>query len=385
MAITSRAFKLAATACAVAAYIIPLASAQLSGGPRADGSIILYDRAGFGGEAIQIDSIVPSMSEARFNDRASSIEIRGGPWEVCVDGGFRGRCEIITRDIADLSQIRLNNTISSVRPVGQGRPGGGPRGGGLGHDGGAPIVLYSGEDFRGEARGVFSDERGLDRFNDRARSVRVNSGAWLLCEDVDYRGRCEYVDRDIRDLREIGLHGRLSSLQLTSFDQGPGSEAITLFQHPDFRGDYLGFDQDVRGLSQYNFNDQISSIRVTEGSWLICEDGDFRGRCEIINGDIRSLSDLGMNDRISSFRRLRPGDRHGDGYGRGRPGQNGGVKGDQGFDGEHTVFFPNPTDRYGNRIRNGSGQATRFCQSLGLDGAVYKGRGSYLVDVLCQK
>ena len=66
MAITSRAFKLAATACAAAACILPLASAQLSGGPRGDRGIILYDRAGFDGEAVQIDTAVPSLSDARF-------------------------------------------------------------------------------------------------------------------------------------------------------------------------------------------------------------------------------------------------------------------------------------------------------------------------------
>lgn len=315
MALTSSVFKIAATAFAAAACLLPLASAQLAGGPRGDRTL-----AGIGG------------------------------------GNHR-----------------------------------------------APIVLYTSEDFRGEALSFDRDERGLGRFNDRARSVRVNRGVWLLCDDVNFGGRCEYVDRDVRDLRQIGLHGRVSSIKLTPYPEGPGRQAITLFQHNDFRGPFLSFDEEVPSLGQYNFRDQVSSIRVSEGRWLICEDANFRGQCEIIRGDVRSLSDIGMNDRISSLRRARPGDRPrggygprpggNDGYGNGHPrprgsghGHGGGSFGnDRGFEGQDTVFFPRPTNRYGDPIRNGSGQATRFCRDMGFRSAEYKGRGSYLVDVLCEK
>ena len=409
MTLKTRALKFAVSACAAAALILPAASAQLAGGPQG-GGVILFDQSGFSGEAVQIDSAVSSLSDARFNDKASSIQVLSGRWEVCTNGNFGGRCEIIRNDNLDLQGIGLNNNISSIRPAGS-RRGTGPRAtnGGVRSDfpigpnvnDSGPITLFSEENFRGEVRSFDRDVRRLSsvNFNDRARSVRVISGVWLLCEDANFGGRCEYVDRDIPDLRRLGLRGNISSISLSPYDVGPGAHAITLFQHDNFGGAFLGFDEEVRDLGQYNYNDTASSIRITSGRWLICEDRDFRGACEVVRGDVRDLSSVYLNDRITSLRQARSGDRsrpRANGYGYGDndyprggnggygPGSNyGGTSG--GFEGEDTVFFPRPTDRFGDPIRNGSGSATRFCRDIGLRGAAYKGDGRYLEDVLCEK
>lgn len=401
MAMKSRALKFAATLSAAAALLVPMAAAQLQGGPRSDRGVVLFDQAGLTGEAVQIDSEVRSLSDARFNDKASSIQVLGGRWEVCSDGNFGGKCTIIRNDVFDLQSLGLNNNISSIRPARS--RGDGPRAvnGGIGNRGdrpvygdGGPIVLFSQEDFRGEARSFNGDVRRLStaNFNDRARSVRVNSGVWLLCEDANFGGRCEYVDSSVRDLRRIGLRGNISSISLTPYDRGPGNHAITLFQHDNFRGAFLGFDEGVRDLSQYNYNDTASSIRVTSGRWLVCEDRDFRGACEIIRGSVRDLDSVYLNDRITSFRPAARDDRpRGGRSGNGGYGYGGGGYGGQsgqyggGFEGDETVFFPRPTDRYGDRIYNGEGRATRFCRDIGFRGAAYKGRGRFLKDVLCEK
>lgn len=313
MAMKSRALKFVATACAAAACLLPIASAQLSGGPRGGGGLILHDGYGFTANAIEVDGPVSSMSDARFNDRASSIQVLGGRWEVCTDGRFRGRCEIITRDVRDLRSIGMDNKISSVRRA--------ERGGGFGPGPNRP---------RGD--------------------------------------RPDY-----------------------------GSGGITLFRDGNFRGDYRSFNSEIRSLGSVGFNDRASSIEVTSGRWYVCEHSDFRGRCEVIDRSFRSLSEIGLNDRISSLRPARRGDRsNGYGYGnngyghggqrpRGGYGHGGGYGNDRGYDGQDTVFFPRPTDRYGQRIQNGSGQATRFCRDMGFRGAEYKGNGRYLKDVLCEK
>ena len=319
MTLKTRALKIAVSACAAAALILPSSSAQLAGGPHGGGGVILFDQTGFSGEAVQIDSAVSSLSDARFNDKASSIQVLSGRWEVCTNGNFGGRCEIIRNDNLDLKGIGLNNNISSIRPAGS--RGTGPRAinGGVRSDipigpnvaDSGPITLFSQENFRGEARSFGGDVRRLSsvNFNDRARSVRVISGVWTLCEDANFGGRCEYVDRDIPDLRRLGLRGNISSIALSPYDVGPGSHAITLFQHDDFGGAFLGFDEEVRDLSQFNYNDTASSIRITSGRWLVCEDRDFRGACEIIRGDVRDLDNLYLNDRITSLRRARSGKR----------------------------------------------------------------------------
>lgn len=406
MANKSRVLKFVATLSAAAALLVPIATAQLAGGPGGHRGVILYDQTGFSGEAVEIGGAVGSLSDARFNDKTSSIQVLGGRWEVCTNGNFGGRCEIIRGDAPDLRGRNLNNNISSIRPAGRG--GSGPR---TGNGGGrpsppvgpnvadsGPITLFSQENFRGEARSFGRDVRRLSSvdFNDRARSVRIISGVWLLCEDANFGGRCEYVDRDVPDLRRIGLRGNISSISLSPYDVGPGNHAITLFQNDGFRGAFLGFDEAVRDLSQYNYNDTASSIRITSGRWLVCEDRDFRGACDIVRGNVRDLNTIYLNDRITSLRRARSGDRprprggYGDtDYprpGGGHDGDGNGPRGDYGgIDGQDTVFFPRPTDGYGERIRNGSGEATRYCRDLGFRGAAYKGNGRYLKDVLCEK
>ena len=56
----------------------------------------------------------------------------------------------------------------------------------------AQITFYEGENFRGRAYTTKSAVANLTRygFNDRASSVVVDSGNWVVCEDAAYSGRC---------------------------------------------------------------------------------------------------------------------------------------------------------------------------------------------------
>ena len=52
------------------------------------------------------------------------------------------------------------------------------------------------------------------QYNDRALSLRIQGrGAWQVCSDSDFRGRCVVVDRDIPDLRQMGLGEAVSSMR----------------------------------------------------------------------------------------------------------------------------------------------------------------------------
>ena len=223
-------------------------------------------------------------------------------------------------------------------------------------------------------------------FNDKARSAEVKGGVWLLCSDANFGGKCEYIDRTVRNLGEIGLSGNISSTQVTSYDRGPRSYDIALFANSNFRGPFLGFDEGEASLSQFRFNDTASSVLITRGTWLVCEKNDYRGTCELIDASLSDLGEIYLNDSISSFRRY---DERREGPWR-RPlplplpdtsyppsGGAGGLRGEQ------TVFFPAPTYR-GSRISNRDGAATRFCQDQGFSEAVYKAPGSVLSDVLCR-
>ena len=43
--------------------------------------------------------------------------------------------------------------------------------------------------------------------------MRLGRGAWEVCEDAYYRGRCQIIDGDVRDLGRSGMNDRISSLR----------------------------------------------------------------------------------------------------------------------------------------------------------------------------
>jgi uncharacterized protein YcfJ len=59
-----------------------------------------------------------NFERAGFNDRASSVVVDRGRWEVCTDAKFEGRCVVLRRGSYDsLRGMGMDNRISSVRPV----------------------------------------------------------------------------------------------------------------------------------------------------------------------------------------------------------------------------------------------------------------------------
>ena len=182
------------------------------------GGAVLYSNAGFRGEAVRIDGAVPSLGRIGFNDRASSIMINRGVWEVCVDANFRGRCEIIDASTGHLNAYRLNDNISSLRPARYGQDGrrddrrgdwGGDWGGRQG------IVLFPDSNQRGHAMEISQDVADLSRyrFNDKASSFYVSGGTWQVCEHANYRGRCEILTAGAGDLGPIRMNDNISSIR----------------------------------------------------------------------------------------------------------------------------------------------------------------------------
>ena len=83
------------------------------------------------------------------------------------------------------------------------------------------ITFYEYPNFGGRSVTVYGEENNFLEigFNDRARSARAN-GSFLVCEDVDFRGRCERVSGDVRDLGYVGLAGRVSSARMEGGGRG---------------------------------------------------------------------------------------------------------------------------------------------------------------------
>jgi hypothetical protein len=82
-----------------------------------DADATLYVDSKGRGASLGINRGVKDLSRFRFNDNVSSLNIRSGKWEVCEHANFKGRCEIIDASTGRLNGLRLNDNISSIRPV----------------------------------------------------------------------------------------------------------------------------------------------------------------------------------------------------------------------------------------------------------------------------
>jgi len=80
------------------------------------GAILLFPDADMRGEPLALDRNAEDLVRYNFNDRAGSIVVNDGQWEVCSDANFRGRCEVIGPGQYDRLNA-LDNKISSLRRV----------------------------------------------------------------------------------------------------------------------------------------------------------------------------------------------------------------------------------------------------------------------------
>ena len=78
--------------------------------------VVFYETEGFGGRSFAAQGDVADFSRFGFNDRASSVEVVGGWFEVCPGSGYSGQCVFLRPGkYPSLISMGLNNRISSVR------------------------------------------------------------------------------------------------------------------------------------------------------------------------------------------------------------------------------------------------------------------------------
>jgi uncharacterized protein YcfJ len=99
------------TKTALAASLLVLAG-------HASAQITFYEGEGYRGRAFTTDKPVVNFTRAGYNDRASSVVVDRGRWEVCEDARYRGRCVVLRKgSYKSLASLGLENRISSVRAV----------------------------------------------------------------------------------------------------------------------------------------------------------------------------------------------------------------------------------------------------------------------------
>lgn len=192
------------------------------------GELTLFTDVEFRGRPVTLVGSTPNLFDRGFNDRASSMIVQSGRWELCEHVNFGGRCVAVgPGEYRNMDQF--SDRVSSVRELvdpGRGYPGQWEQGrhdqdrGEYGQryderrDQGGNIELFSDARFRGERLQLDRDSRDLNEFafNDRAASIVVHSGTWTLCQDVRYRGQCITLEPGrYRHLR--GMDYQISSIK----------------------------------------------------------------------------------------------------------------------------------------------------------------------------
>jgi uncharacterized protein YcfJ len=85
---------------------------------QAAAQITFYEREDFAGRSFTAETQIRNFERYGFNDRASSVEVVHGRWEVCEDPKYSGRCIVLRPGrYPSLAAMGLNNRVSSVRTV----------------------------------------------------------------------------------------------------------------------------------------------------------------------------------------------------------------------------------------------------------------------------
>ena len=95
---------------------LALAAALFAG--VASAQVTLYGQEGMRGRSFVAGGPVENLQGTGFNDRASSMIVQRGEWEVCADSFFRGDCRVVRPgQYPSLAALGMGNEISSIRPL----------------------------------------------------------------------------------------------------------------------------------------------------------------------------------------------------------------------------------------------------------------------------
>ncbi len=117
-----RPMRTSATLCICALFVsFNVAAQQPQPKPAPQSTITFYENESFSGRWFSTDRRINNFNRFGFNDRADSVKVRGGRWEVCTAPKFEGRCAVLRRgDYPSLREAGLEDRISSARPLQRG-------------------------------------------------------------------------------------------------------------------------------------------------------------------------------------------------------------------------------------------------------------------------
>ncbi|OYW24302.1 MAG: hypothetical protein B7Z49_03190, partial [Hydrogenophilales bacterium 12-63-5] len=197
---------------------IMLTAAGAAIAAQAAAQVTFYEHPGFEGRTFVTNAPVGNFARQGFNDRASSVVVRGERWEVCEDARYDGRCVVLRPgNYPSLDAMGLNDRVSSVREVSRNariderRYAPAPQA--------AQVTFFERNGFEGPS---FTTQRPIGNFarrgfNDRASSAQVQGDRWEVCERARFNGRCKVLrPGQYASLAEMGLNNRISSARIVN-------------------------------------------------------------------------------------------------------------------------------------------------------------------------
>ena len=147
------------------------------------GRISLYEDVNSRGSQVTIDQNIPNLANFDLAKRASSIVVNTGTWLACNEVNYNGNCLILeSGNYNDLNKQRFNDQIVSLRRIASTAELAKP----------SSIVFYEEPKQQGKKASFVAEAADLNKFgmNDKATSLFIQAGNWLLCQDTNYQGYC---------------------------------------------------------------------------------------------------------------------------------------------------------------------------------------------------
>jgi hypothetical protein len=177
--------------------------------------IVLYERPGFSGSGVEITETHGNLNRIPSYGPASAVIVYGGTWRLCTGEYYRGECADFAPGRYD-SLGSLNGRIYSAELI-SAAPG--PVGVVAPTPSGPRVVLYDLPDFAGQSLVIERRETpnlGWMSFMDRAASMRVEGGYWMVCTDVRFGGSCRTFGPGEYPRLGPDMDRRIASIRLTN-------------------------------------------------------------------------------------------------------------------------------------------------------------------------
>lgn len=291
-----------ASRLALAGVLLASAAVALAQAPQ--GEVLIYERADFRGRSIAVRDDLGDFELAGMNDRAASLYVLSGTWELCTEAYYRGSCRYYEpgqyRSLGEQAR-----RISSGRLVGAGQGAGHvlrPGAGRWQDVGRGDVSLFDARDFRGFLATLSDPARDFDRLgiNDKVASIIVNRGTWEFCTDAQFRGACHvYGPGEYRSLAS-GRDDAYSSAR--ALQPRSSRYRIALFEGAEFQGRSVWLAASMTDLELVDFNDRARSVVVEGGTWRLCSDAGNAGECHELGPGRYPAIPHGLQGRLSSVR-----------------------------------------------------------------------------------